>query len=252
MEPAETLRITLVQSALNPAGTEATLFDLEEELSQLSSPTDLIVLPEMFATGYTMEAEKYAQNSGLGIFRWMHQMANRHNAAVCGSLALKENGQYFNRLIWMRPDGNFETYNKKHLFAFAGEDKVYTPGQTRLITEWKGWRICPLICYDLRFPVWSFNEGYAYDLLIYVAAWPDVRINAWSRLLPARAIENQCYTVGVNSCAKFEVIQYGGNSVVIGAKGNEIIHAGTEPGILQVEVNYLELVKFRDRFPVLK
>jgi predicted amidohydrolase len=153
----------------------------------------------MFSTGFSMEAERLAETMDGPTVQWMQDTAREHRIILTGSLIIKEGDQYYNRLVWMQPDGVYGTYDKRHLFGYAGEDGHYTPGGLKLITQVKGWRICPLVCYDLRFPVWSrYAEGAEYDVLLYVANWPQKRSLAWKTLLPARAIENQCYVVGVN------------------------------------------------------
>ncbi|SFD03816.1 Carbon-nitrogen hydrolase [Spirosoma endophyticum] len=246
---------------------------LEEKLFNLPEPTDLIVLPEMFTTGFTMAAQAVAEPMNLTTFRWIRQMAAQTGAIVTGSYVVKENGHFFNRLIWMQPDGQFDTYDKRHLFRMAGEDAIYTAGTRRLVKEWKGWRICPLICYDLRFPVWSRNNAsldsnpgqvtkepnqsssFDYDLLLYVANWPAARRNAWNVLLQARAIENLSYVVGVNRVGEDGNRDggpghlYTGDSTVIDFKGDVLFrHSDTEI-IHQQTLSLDELRAFREKFP---
>ena len=197
------MHITLLQTALHWQNPVANRAMLEETLFTLPEPTDLIVLPEMFTTGFTMNAAALAEPMNLTTFKWLKQMARQTNAAITGSYVVQENGQFYNRLIWMEPDGQFAHYDKRHLFRMADEEKTYTAGTLRLIRTWRGWRICPLICYDLRFPVWSRSRQIAphqldYDLLLYVANWPAPRQLAWDTLLQARAIENLSYVAGVN------------------------------------------------------
>lgn len=246
---------------------------LEEKLFNLPEPTDLIVLPEMFTTGFTMDAQAVAEPMNLTTFRWIRQMAAQTGAIVTGSYVVKENGHFFNRLIWMQPDGQFDTYDKRHLFRMAGEDAIYTAGTRRIVKEWKGWRICPLICYDLRFPVWSRNNAslslnpgqvtketnqsssFDYDLLLYVANWPAARRNAWNVLLQARAIENLSYVVGVNRVGEDGNRDVGpghlytGDSTVIDFKGDVLFrHSDTEI-IHQQTLSLDELRAFREKFP---
>ncbi|HEX8040391.1 MAG TPA: nitrilase-related carbon-nitrogen hydrolase, partial [Chryseosolibacter sp.] len=198
------LKVTLIQSDLHWEDIEANLAMFEEKVWQIGNTTDVIVLPEMFTTGFTMAAQKLAEHMNMRTFKWMKQMADQTGALMLGSYIVRVHDKYFNRLLWMEPGGNFKTYDKRHLFRMAGENKVYSPGESLLIGTWKGWRICPLVCYDLRFPVWSRNRWDArnhrlnYDLLVYVANWPTTRIGAWDILLRARAIENLSYAVGVN------------------------------------------------------
>ncbi|WP_093825352.1 nitrilase family protein [Spirosoma endophyticum] len=267
------LRITLLQSNLFWHDSVANRAMLEEKLFNLPEPTDLIVLPEMFTTGFTMAAQAVAEPMNLTTFRWIRQMAAQTGAIVTGSYVVKENGHFFNRLIWMQPDGQFDTYDKRHLFRMAGEDAIYTAGTRRLVKEWKGWRICPLICYDLRFPVWSRNNAsldsnpgqvtkepnqsssFDYDLLLYVANWPAARRNAWNVLLQARAIENLSYVVGVNRVGEDGNRDggpghlYTGDSTVIDFKGDVLFrHSDTEI-IHQQTLSLDELRAFREKFP---
>ncbi len=168
-----------------------------DKISQISQSVDLIILPEMFTSGFTMNPKKVAETmSGITV-SWMRQLSKQKNSAITGSLVIKEGGAYYNRLVFVTPTGEVQTYNKRHTFTLAGEDKVYTAGNEKKIITYLGWKICPLICYDLRFPVWARNVE-DYDVLIYVANWPKPRINAWDALLKARAIENMSYCIGVN------------------------------------------------------
>ena len=228
---------------------------LEERIFNLPDPTDLILLPEMFTTGFTMDAHAVAEPMNLTTFRWLKQMAAQTGAVVTGSYVVQDKGKYFNRLIWMQPDGQFDTYDKRHLFRMAGEDSIYTAGTKRIIKEWKGWRICPLICYDLRFPVWSRNTSgqsneFSYDLLLYVANWPAARRNAWNTLLQARAIENLSYVIGVNRTGTDgNGHPYTGDSAVIDFKGDVLCrHSDTEI-IHQQTLSLDELRAFREKFP---
>ena len=228
---------------------------LEERMFSLSEATDLIVLPEMFTTGFTMDARAVAEPMNLTTFRWLRQMATQTGAVVTGSYVVQEKGAYFNRLIWMQPDGQFDTYDKRHLFRMAGEDAVYTAGTKRLIKEWKGWRICPLICYDLRFPVWSRNQltestDFAYDLLLYVANWPAARRTAWNTLLQARAIENLSYVVGVNRVGEDgNGHLYTGDSAVIDFKGDVLFRQADAEVVHHQTLSLDELRAFRAKFP---
>jgi omega-amidase len=163
--------------------------------------TDLIILPEMFSSGFSTQPENFAEAMNGVSVSWMKKIATERDSAIMGSLIIKEATNYFNRLVFVHPSGDVEFYNKRHLFSLAGEDKVYESGEEKLIIEYLGWKICPMICYDLRFPVWSRNTE-DYDVLIYVANWPRPRINAWDTLLKARAIENMSYVVGVNRVGK--------------------------------------------------
>lgn len=250
------LKVTLIQSDLHWEDIEANLAMFEEKVWQIGNTTDVIVLPEMFTTGFTMAAQKLAEHMNMRTFKWMKQMADQTGALMLGSYIVRVHDKYFNRLLWMEPGGNFKTYDKRHLFRMAGENKVYSPGESLLIGTWKGWRICPLVCYDLRFPVWSRNRWDArnhrlnYDLLVYVANWPTTRIGAWDILLRARAIENLSYAVGVNRIGQDgNGIEYNGNSAIISPKGEHIyINEGTE-SMKTIELSSNSLEAFRDRFP---
>ncbi|GAB2599080.1 amidohydrolase [Spirosoma areae] len=249
------MHVTLLQPDLYWHDPVANRAMLEERIFTLPEPTDLIVLPEMFTTGFTMDARPVAEPMNLTTFRWLKQMAAQTRAVVTGSYVVQENGRFFNRLVWMQPDGQFDTYDKRHLFRMAGEDAVYTAGTRRIVKEWKGWRICPLICYDLRFPVWSRNQAgesqnFDYDLLLYVANWPAARRNAWNVLLQARAIENLSYVVGVNRVGEDGKHHlYTGDSAVIDFKG-EVLFRQTDADLVHQQMLSLdELRAFRSAFP---
>jgi omega-amidase len=228
---------------------------LEEKLFTLPAPTDLIVLPEMFTTGFTMDAAAVAEPMNLTTFRWLRQMAQQTNAAITGSYVVQAGRTYHNRLVWMEPDGNFATYDKRHLFRMAGEERTYTAGTARLIRTWRGWRICPLICYDLRFPVWSRNRQIGpdvldYDLLLYVANWPAPRQTAWDTLLQARAIENLSYVVGVNRVGiDGNGHNYSGGTALIDFKGEVQVRTYNDEAIIQQTLSMDELRAFRTKFP---
>lgn len=209
------LRITLVQTAISWENPTDNLTRYTAMLDEHGRATDLIVLPEMFTTGFTMQAAANAEPMDGPTVNWMKAQAAQRNAVVTGSLIVEEDGKYYNRLIWMRPDGSHAQYDKRHRFAMAGEHEHYEAGTKRLIVDLKGWRVCPLICYDLRFPVWARNDD-AYDLLIYTANWPDKRAYDWNTLLRARAIENQCYVAAVNRVGEdANGHAYNGDSCVI-------------------------------------
>lgn len=194
----------------------------ENQINNIKQKIDLIILPEMFTSGFTMQPISVAETMNGSSVLWMKKMAMETNTAITGSLVIKENNKYFNRLIFVYPSGKLEFYNKRHSFTLAGEDKLYTSGSEKLIIDYKGWKICPLICYDLRFPVWSRNVD-NYDLLLFVANWPVARIKAWKTLLKARAIENMSYTIGVNRIGKDNNnYHYSGGSRIIDYLGNVI------------------------------
>lgn len=250
------LRITLIQSDLHWEEVGANLAMFEEKIARIGEPTDVIVLPEMFTTGFTMNAAAHAEMMNMRTFRWMKQMAQQTGALIVGSFICSVHERHYNRLLWMEPDGSFKTYDKRHLFRMANEHHTYTAGESLLIGQWRGWRICPLVCYDLRFPVWSRNtwnpveKKVAYDLMIYVANWPNVRIHAWESLLRARAIENLSYVAGVNRIGvDGNRIEYNGMSTVINPKGENIYSVEGIEDIRTTTLSYHSLQSFRDKFP---
>lgn len=226
----EQLLITVIQTSMEWEKPAENLSRFDE-LIRKTGETDIIVLPEMFTTGFSMRPGLFAEKWGGRAFRWMQQTASERGCVVTGSIMTEDKGRYYNRLVWMEPGGSFGYYDKRHLFRYAKENEHYVPGSKKLIASIKGWKICPLICYDLRFPVWSRNsyrEGeYGYDLLIYLANWPAARINAWKTLLAARAIENLSYTCGVNRIGiDGNGIEHSGDSMVADPPGNVIWEAG--------------------------
>lgn len=191
------MKISLLQTSLEWENPEANRNNFEKLINSIEENTNIIMLPEMFGTGFTMKPEGIAETMDGETVQWMKEMAAKKDCAVTGSLVIEENGNYYNRLFFVLPDGEIKTYNKRHLFSLAGEDKAYTAGTEKLIINYRGWKICPLVCYDLRFPVFSRNTE-DIDLMLYVANWPSLRVAAWDTLLKARAIENMCYVAGVN------------------------------------------------------
>lgn len=243
------LSVTLIQSALYWENPTANLAMFEEKIAQITTPTDLIVLPEMFSTGFTMNTQ-VAEPMNFTTFKWMKQQAKQTKAVVLGSVMIHENGKNFNRLIWMQPDGNYQYYDKRHLFRMGEEHLYFTEGNSRLITELKGWKICPLICYDLRFPVWARNVNQAYDVLIYVANWPAARSHPWNTLLLARAIENQSYTIGVNRVGTDgKDYAFSGDSAAINYKGEYLYYQKDQEEVHTVVLSKQDLVNFRTQFP---
>lgn len=251
------LRITLVQSAIHWEQPESNRAHFTRLLEN-SSPADIIVLPEMFTTGFSMNAGRWAEGEEGETLDWMQKLAREKNAVITGSVMISDSDKFYNRLFWVRPNGTYETYDKRHLFSFAGEDNAYTAGNKRLIVEHQGWKICPMICYDLRFPVWSRNADlqgekvpHVYDVLIYVANWPHVRSSAWSCLLEARAHENQCYVVGLNRIGEDgNGIHYSGQSVVHSPKGGQPLWVAQESveQTTTVILDYNELAGYREKF----
>ena len=223
-----------------------------EQIRQLPNDVDLVVLPEMFTTGFTMKPENVAEKEDDFTLQFIQNLAVKHNVAIVGSWVTKEEEAFYNRLYFVFPDGSYQTYNKRHLFTLAGEEKVYKPGNEKLIVEYKGWKICPLICYDLRFPVYSRIVNENYDLLIYVASWPDRRIYAWDSLLKARAIENMSYVVGVNrSGVDATGLEYSGHSQVIDCLGTYIQEPFENINIKLVTIDKTLLEKTRQKFAFL-
>lgn len=248
------LKITLIQSDLVWENAKANLNAFSEKIKLIPS-TDLIILPETFSTGFSMDSEKLAEPMDRFSMQWMAEMAKQSNAVIAGSLILKESGKIFNRFIWMRPDGTFEKYDKRHLFTMGNEHNHYTNGQDQVVIELKGWRVCPQICYDLRFPVWSRNDtANPFDLLLYVANWPEVRIAAWEKLLYARAIENQCFVAAVNRIGvDGEGVNCIGNSMLIDSKGEPLWKAtDSREETKTISISKSELEAFRVKFPVLE
>lgn len=195
---------------------------LAEKINSISQPVDIIVLPEMFTSGFSMNPSAVAETMDGETVLWMKDLASKKQAAITGSFVIKEVGQFYNRLLFVHPDGVIETYDKRHTFTLAGEDKVYSSGTKKLVVNYKGWKICPLICYDLRFPVWARNVE-NYDILIYVANWPKPRVNAWDALLKARAIENMSYCIGVNRVGSDgNNHEYSGHSAAYDVLGNRM------------------------------
>ena len=211
-----------------------------------------MALPEMFSTGFSMAPERLAETMDGHSVKWMADMAFRHRCILTGSLIIEEDGKYYNRMLWVQPDGRIGIYDKRHLFGYAGEDKHYTRGETRLITSVNGWRINLQVCYDLRFPVWARNQGDEYDVLLYVANWPEPRSLAWRTLLQARAIENQCYVAGVNRVGKDgKDFNYVGESSVFGPLGELLWRQAYEPACHTVTLEKQPLQKVRARLPFL-
>jgi predicted amidohydrolase len=243
------INVTLIQSDIIWEDRISNLKKYQEKINQIES-TDLIILPEMFTTGFSMSPKSISENMNGETIQWMKQNAHKMNSAICGSTIIEEDSKYFNRFIWVNPDGSIHHYDKRHLFSFAGENENYTPGNEKIIIEYKGWKICPLICYDLRFPVWSRNSE-DYDLLIYVANWPDKRKSAWKSLLTARAIENQCYVIGVNRVGEDSKNYYSGDSSLINALGETLYTNSHIEEIYSNTISKYDLNKIRTQLPFL-
>jgi predicted amidohydrolase len=247
--PNNPLRVSLVQFEIAWENPLANCALLEEKLQHLINQTDVVVLPEMFSTGFSMN--EHGAEIGQGpVIKWLKLMANRLNALVVGSIKCKENNQFFNRFVAVTPNGENFIYDKKHLFRMGGEEQFYTAGTENRIISYKNWNISPFVCYDLRFPVWSRNVDLAYDLAIYVANWPAVRSNAWNILLRARAIENLSYVVGVNRIGvDGNQLAYQGDSALISYLGEDLLNLGAESSIQTYAISKSNLLEFRAKFP---
>ncbi|KZS39796.1 amidohydrolase [Aquimarina aggregata] len=250
----DTLNIALIQSHLAWENAIHNRAAFEQKINSIPTEVDLIVLPEMFTTGFTMNASEVAEKMDGDTIKWLVTMAKTKQCAITGSLIIQDGKKYYNRLVFVFPDGSYQTYDKHQLFTLAKEDEVFTAGQKEVIISFKGWKIKPQICYDLRFPVWARNTS-EYDVLLYVASWPKLRINAWDTLLQARAIENMCYCVGVNRIGlDGKGYEYNGHSAVYDVLGHSVIE--TEPiekeVILYATLNKSHISKVRTKLPFLK
>jgi len=243
------LRVTLVQTELAWQAPATNRRALAAHFRGLLGHTDLIVLPEMFSTGFSMDAEGLAETMDGPTVGWMREEAAATGCVITGSLIVRDGDRCYNRLVWARPDGTLDHYDKRHLFRMASEQRHYAAGSRRLIVELKGWRICPLICYDLRFPVWSRSWG-DYDVLLYVANWPQRRAHAWTTLLKARAIENLSYVVGVNRIGRDgNGATYAGDSVVLDFLGQPLSSEGGGDRVETAVLDLESLQRYRDTFP---
>jgi predicted amidohydrolase len=279
------LTITTIQTGLQWEDKSANLESLEERVLAIKEPTELVVLPEMFSTGFSMRPKALAERMDGPTVAWMQQVAARKKIILTGSLIVEEEGNYYNRLIWMLPNGQYGYYDKRHRFAYAGENEEYTAGHKRLIASVKGWKVLPLVCYDLRFPVWSRQtprkaqeaddpdlapggtapapDGAAgtsapasqtadleYDLLLYVANWPERRSHAWKTLLQARAIENQCFVAGVNRIGNDgNEIYHSGDTMIIGPLGETLYSAAANDEAFTLTLRKDDLARVRQHFP---
>ena len=243
------LRLALVQTDLAWHDAQANRARFAQLLDQARG-ADLIILPEMFTTGFSMQSATLAEPEEGASQVWLREQAERLQAVVTGTLIIQAaDGSYRNRLLWAQPDGQVLHYDKRHLFRMAGEHEHFTAGDKQVLFEVKGWRVRPLICYDLRFPVWS-RDPESTDLLFYTANWPAARRNAWNRLLPARAIENLCYVAGINRVGvDGQGYPYSGDSQVLDFLGDSLLDAGEGDGVFQVSLNAEKLARFRERFP---
>ena len=261
MSTNENLNIAIIQANLKWEDSKANRDLFSEKIKTLSDSVELIVLPEMFTTGFSMNAEDLAEENDGETLQWMKKQAKLKNSAITGSVIITENGQFYNRLFFVFPDGTVQKYDKRHTFTLAKEDKTYTAGEERLIVNYKGWKICPLICYDLRFPVWARNKD-DYDLLIFVANWPKKRVAAWDALLKARAIENMSFCVGVNRVGEDgDGYMYNGHSAIYDCLGEILTDENDETEFskemtldkthLENTRNQLKFLQDRDKFKLI-
>ena len=245
------MKLLLLQSDISWGNPEANRERFGREILA-ADKADLIVLPEMFTTGFCTSPKGTAEPAEGETLKWMLQTARDKGAALAGSVAVEDRGRYFNRFYFVQPDGRFRYYDKHHLFTYGGEHLEYTGGSERVVVEYKGWRILLLVCYDLRFPVWARNRG-DYDLILYVASWPSSRTGAWSALLKARAIENLCYVAGVNRVGSDPNCQYDGASVLLDYIGTPLAEAAPgKEAVLSGEPDMEALTAFREKFPALR
>jgi predicted amidohydrolase len=250
------LKVSIIQSDLVWKDVQSNLASFEFDIDQINENTDLIVLPEMFNTGFVVDPEDVAEDMNGISLQWLKKQAQKKQAVICSSLIIQENKNYYNRLIWMNPNGSFQFYNKRHLFSLGGEHHKFTGGAENLIVELKGWKIKLLVCYDLRFPVWAknnyINGVYDYDMLIYIANWPASRRDPWMSLLKARAIENQAYVIGVNRIGTDGTgLAHAGDSNIYDAKGKKLVqHLGDTEFAETVMLSKSVLDNFREKFTV--
>lgn len=248
------LKVTLIQSKLHWQEIDANLAMFEEKIWSIKDQPDIIILPEMFSTGFTMEARKLAEPPNSKTYRWMAQMAAQTNTLIIGSCIIKDGTKFYNRLHAVTPDTKYQYYDKRHLFRMAEEHTHFSQGSVKVIVEWKGWKLLPLVCYDLRFPVWSRNtvkdNSLEYDMSIFVANWPAARVAVWDSLLKARAIENLSYTIGVNRVGEDgNQIMYNGHSAIYDPKGDSLAYMEDKEEIQTISVSYDNLNAFREKFP---
>lgn len=247
------MKVAMLQSPLAWEDIDKNKKYFLDLLSQIEVDTDLVVLPEMFVSGFTMSPERVFMTMSDEYLFQLQSLCKQRSFALTGSIVIKEGEHYYNRLFFIADTGDIKTYDKRHLFSLAGEEKIYTAGEERLIVHYRGWNICPLVCYDLRFPVFSRNYGEAYDLLIYVASWPDQRIYAWNALLKARAIENMSYLVAVNRCGTDENKNvYSGHSQALDMLGGFLVEPLIGEHIAYVTLDKAKQDKIRKSFGVLR
>lgn len=253
-----TLTISLIQCALHWEDKEKNLQQFGDLIAALPAATQVAVLPEMFSTGFSMKPGLLAETMDGPTVAWMKRMAGQYRKILAGSVIVEENGHYYNRLIWMQPDGTFYHYDKRHLFGYAGEHEHYAAGDKRLIVQVNGWKLCLQVCYDLRFPVWARQKTDTsgtpeYDILVYVANWPQRRSHPWKTLLQARAIENQCYVIGVNRVGEDgNGIYHSGDSMLVDPLGQALWQQADEPAVYTHTFEPEALKGVRAQFPFLQ
>jgi predicted amidohydrolase len=252
MEKKDKLKLAIIQPDTVWEDAESNRFLLTNIIAEIPKGVDLVILPEVFVSGFTMNAAKVAEKMNGATISWMKKIAKERNFALCGSLIIKEKGLYYNRFVWVYPNGDTCTYDKRHLFTIEKETENYTNGNSQLLIKYKGWKIFPIVCYDVRFPVWTRNTQ-GYDLMINVANWPAVRRKAWIILNQARAIENQCYVAAVNRIGKDDTpIDYSGDSIIFDFKGKKILKAKNEEGVFIKTIHKDKLNAFRNKFNTLR
>lgn len=251
MKHQENFKIALVQYSIEWMKPTANFATLEEKLWELDDKDiDLVIFPELFTTGFHSSAAELSEPIGLTTTKWLLQQSKRMNAAMIGSYPVRQDRKVFNRLLFVKPDGTLSHYDKRHLFRMASEHMTFSPGNFQVVEEWKGWRINPIICYDLRFPLWCRNTNNDYDVLVCIANWPKSRISAWHTLLGARAIENLSYSVGVNRIGTDpNGTEYNGNSVIYSPKGQAVNAPSENDEIQIISINYKEVQSLREKFP---
>lgn len=241
------MKIALIQAPLKWENPSANRNYFEKKINAINEAIDLIILPEMFSTGFTMNTAQVAETMKGETVSWLQSLAKAKKAAITGSIVIEENNHFYNRLLFVFPSGEIQFYDKRHLFTLAGEDKIYTAGKNKLIVDYLGWKICPMVCYDLRFPVFSRNVE-DYDLLLYIASWPEKRVYAWDSLLKARAIENMSYTVGLNRIGVDENgHQYSGHSQVVDYLGEYLIAPQESEDVFIIELDKEKMISVREK-----
>ena len=248
------LNVALVQRELHWESPAANREQFAADIAALPAETDLVVLPEMFTTGFSMAAERVGEPHARHTVPWMRSLAEQYDLALCGSIAVREGDAIYNRLLFVTPGGDVEQYDKKHCFRMSGEHNHYQPGTEKLIVEWRGWRLCPMICYDLRFPVWIRNHpaGHPehYDAVLFVANWPAKRRIHWRQLLIARAIENQACCIGLNRVGSDDNgLDYSGDSLVLAADGELLLDCEDRSGVFSTRLVRQDLDNYREKFP---